>query len=183
MVIVCDIDNVINNLQEAVVNLFNERHGSNYTLEDFYEYNVSNVLPVKEAMAMKDMYVESGIYDNVKPLAGSQEGLQKLINDGHQVYLVTDTPPEIFSEKVEWLHHFFPFVDDAHIVAMKHKHLFKCDLMFEDNVHNLLAGVTYHRVCMDYPWNRSVKDHVYGIHRCTSWNDFANIVEKLKEEE
>ena len=183
MTIVCDIDNVLNNLQEAVTNLFNERHGTNYTLEDFHDYNVENSLPLKEAMAMKDMYSESGIYDYVRPLPGSQDGLQKLIDAGHQVYLVTDTPPAIYHEKVKWVKHFFPFVDAAHIVAMKHKHLFKCDLMFEDNAHNLLAGVTYHRACMDYAWNRSVKDHVYDIHRCNDWKEFLNIVNKLKEEE
>lgn len=183
MVIVCDVDNCLNNLQEAVISLFNERYGTHYKLEDFHDYNVENALSVKEAIAMKEMYSEDGIYDHVRPLTGSQEGLRKLIDDGHQVYLVTDTPPKIYNEKVEWLQHFFPFIDDAHIVAMKHKHLFKCDLMFEDNVHNLLSGVTYHRVCMDYTWNRNVKDYVYDIHRCNTWDEFLGVVEKLKEKE
>lgn len=182
MIIACDIDNVINNLQEAVVNLFNERNGTNYTIDDFHDYNVENVLPVKEAVEMKDMYGESGIYDYVKPIAGSQDGIQKLINDGHKVYLVTDAVPKNYNEKMEWLHHFFPFVDDAHIVSMKHKHLFRCDLMCEDNMHNLLAGVNYHRVCIDYPWNRHGKDYVYDIHRCSNWNEFLNVVNKLNEE-
>lgn len=183
MILCVDVDNVINNLQEAVTNLFNERHGTNYTLDDFHDYNVENVLPVKEAIAMKEMYGESGIYDHVKPITGSQDGIQKLINDGHQVYLVTDAIIKNYHEKVEWLHHFFPFVDDAHIVAMKHKHLFKCDIMYEDNMHNLLAGVSYHRVCMDYPWNRDGKDYVYDIHRCTNWGEFLDIVNKLNNEE
>lgn len=183
MIIACDVDNVLNNLQEAVIELFNERHGTNYTVDYFHDYNVENVLPVKEAIAMKEMYSENGIYDYVKPLAGSQEGLQKLINDGHHVYLVTDAIPSGYGEKVEWIHHFFPFVNDAHIVAMKHKHLFKCDLMYEDNMRNLLAGVSYHRVCMDQPWNRHGKDYVYDIHRCSSWKEFLDIVDNLDEKE
>ena len=183
MTIVCDVDNVICNLQDAVISLFNERHGTNYTLDDFNDYNVENVLPLKEAVLMKDMYSESGIYDYVKPLAGSQDGLKKLVDDGHSVYLVTDTPPQIYNEKVEWIKHFFPYIDQGRIVAMKHKHMFKCDLMIEDNANNLLSGVSYHRVCMDYPWNKNVKDHVYDIHRCNNWDDVLNIVNKLKEEE
>ena len=183
MIIACDVDNVLNNLQEAVINLFNERYGTNYTINDFHDYNIENVLPVKEAIALKDMYSEKGIYDYVKPLSGSQECLQKLINSGHKVYLVTDTIPKGYHEKVEWIHHFFPFINDAHIVAMKHKHLFKCDLMYEDNMKNLLAGVSYHRVCMDQPWNRNSKDYVYGIHRCSNWAEFMDVVDKLKEEE
>ena len=183
MIIACDVDNCLNNLQEAVIQLFNERHGTNYTVDSFNDYNIENVLPVKEAIAMKDMYGESGIYDYVKPLYGSQDGLQKLINDGHHVYLVTDAVPKNYSEKIDWIHHFFPFVNDSHIVAMKHKHLFKCELMIEDNMTNLLSGVNYHRVCIDYKWNRNGKDYVYDIHRCINWDDVLDVVDKLKEEE
>ena len=183
MIIACDVDNVINNLQEAIITLFNERHGTAYTMDHFLDYNIENVLPVKEAVAMKEMYGEIGIYDYVKPTTGSQDGLKKLIGDGHQVYLVTDAVPKNYNEKIEWIKHFFPFIDDAHIVAMKHKHLFKCDLMYEDNMQNLLAGVSYQRVCMDHPWNRNIKDYVYDIHRCNSWHEFLNVVNELTEKE
>lgn len=184
MIICCDVDNVINNLQEAITNQFNKRHGTNYTLNDFHDYNVENVLPVKEAIAMKEMYGESGIYDIVKPLSGSQEALQKLIGMGHQVYLVTDAIPKTYGEKVEWIHHFFPFIDDAHIAAMKHKHLFKCDVMIEDNLQNLLAGINYHRICFDYEWNRSArKDWVYEVYRCSNWEQIVNVINKINEKE
>ena len=183
MIIACDVDNVINNLQEAVVNLFNERCGAKYTVNDFHDYNVENVLSVKDAVIMKNMYGERGIYDYVKPLAGSQDALQKLINDGHHVYLVTDALPQNYNEKIDWIHHFFPFINNAHIVSMKHKHLFRCDLMIEDKISNLLSGISYHRVCMDQPWNRNGKDYVYDIHRCTNWAEVLDVIDELKEEE
>lgn len=183
MIIAIDVDNTLNNLQEAVNVVFNERYGTKYTMNDFTEYSIENVLSVKEAMAMKEMYGEDGIYDHVKPLAGSQDGIKKLINDGHKVYLVTAALPSNYYEKVEWIKHFFPFVNDDHIISMKHKHLFKCDVMFEDNMRNLLAGVSYHRVCMDQPWNRNGKDYVYDIHRCSNWNEFMDVVKKLDEKE
>lgn len=182
MIIACDIDNVICNLQEEVVNLFNQRYGTNYTLDTFYDYNIENVLPVRKAMAMIDIYSEDGIYDYIKPIAGSQECIQKLIKDGHQVYFVTDAIPRIYNEKVEWVHHFFPFIDNAHIVAMKHKHLFKCDVMIEDNMKNLLSGVHYSRICLDYPWNRKVYDDIYEIHRCKNWDEIMDAINKIKEE-
>lgn len=182
MIIACDVDNVLNNLQETVVKLFNERYGTNYTLNDFHNYKVANVLPVKEAVDMKEMYGENEIYDHVRPIVGSQEGLQKLINGGDDVYLVTDAIPKNYNEKITWLHHFFPFIDNAHIVALKHKNLFKCDIMIEDNPHNLLASCYYDRICMDYPWNRQLKDHVYGIYRCNGWDQIVDAVNKIKEE-
>lgn len=183
MIIACDVDNVINNLQEVVVKLFNKTNGTSYTLDNFTDYNVENVLPVSEAIVMKEMYGMRGIYQDVKPVLKSQEALQKIINDGHQVYLVTDTIPSICVEKAKWLHHYFPFIDDAHIVSMKHKHLFKCDLMIEDNAQNLIAGVHYDRICFDRPWNRNVHDYAYDIHRCDNWKDIINIIKELENKE
>ena len=183
MIIACDVDNCLNNLQEAVLSLFNERNNTNYTLDDITEYNVENVLPIKQANKMKKMYGENSIYNHVKPIDGTQNALQKLINDGHQIYLVTDAIPKNYNEKVEWIKHFFPCVDEAHIVSMKHKYLFKCDVMIEDNVQNLIAGGYYDRVLLDYPWNKQVHDEIYGINRCTNWEDIMNVLNKLDKEE
>lgn len=183
MVLCVDVDNVICNLQEVVVNLFNKRYGSNYTLNDFTEYDVMNVLPTQDGVVMRDMYGESGLYDKVKPLPGAQESLQKLINEGHQVYLVTDAIPKTYGEKVEFIHRYFPFVDDSHIVSMRHKHLFKCDVMIEDNMANLLAKPYYHRICLNYPWNESKKDYVYGVHRCYNWEDIMAAINKINDGE
>jgi 5'(3')-deoxyribonucleotidase len=183
MIYCVDIDNTINNLQEAVTNLFNERYGTDYSIDTFDKYDIANVLSVKEANLMQDMYSEKGIYDYVKPIKGSQEALKKLIKNGHQVYLVTDAISSIYDEKVRWVKHFFPFIGDEYIVAMKHKHLFRCDVMIEDNLQNLLAGQHYDRVCINYKWNSDVYDDVYGIYRCSGWDDVMNAVNKLNDKE
>lgn len=181
-VIVCDCDNVLNNLQETVVNLFNERYGSNYTLEDFKTYDVANSLPYNDAVTMKEMYSECGLFDLVKPYQDAQYGLERLINDGHQVYLATDHPPITYDEKVGWIKKYFPYIDESHIICIKHKHLLKSDIMIEDCAENLLAKTHYERILADYPWNRHVKDWVYGIHRCYCWDDILGAVNKICEE-
>lgn len=184
MIIACDIDNVICNLQEVVIELFNKRYSSHYTMEDFHEYDVMNILPEQDGIVMRDMYEESGLYNKVKPIHGAQDGLQKLINSGHQVYLVTDAIPKTYGEKVEFIHRYFPFIDDGHIVCMKHKWMFKADIMIEDNLANLLVKPYYHRICLNYPWNEAKKDWdwVHEIHRCDNWNDIVAAVNKIKTE-
>ena len=183
MVLCIDVDDVICNLQEVVVKLFNQRYGSQYTLNDFTEYDIMNVLPTQDAIVMRDMYGESGLYNKVKPLPGAQETIEKLINLGHQVYFVTAAVPKTYGEKVAFIKRFFPYIDDAHIVSMKHKWMFKADIMIEDNLHTLLAKPSYHRICFNMPWNQSDKDWVYGIHRCYNWDDVLTAVNKISEAE
>lgn len=183
MVLCIDVDDVLCNLQETVVSLFNKRYGSHYTLNDFTEYNIMNVLPSQDGVVMKDMYKESGLYDLVAPIVGAQDGLQKLINIGHDVYLVTAAVPKTYGEKVEFIKRYFPFIDESHIVCMQHKWMFKCDVMIDDNLSTLLTRPYYHRILMDMPWNRDVNDWAYDIHRCRNWNEIVATVNKISEME
>ena len=183
MVLCVDVDDVICNLQEVVVDLFNKRFGSKYTLNDFTDYDVMNILPAQDGIAMRNMYGESGLYNKVRPMSGSQDALQKLINMGHQVYLVTAAVPKTYGEKVEFIKRYFPFIDENHIVCMRHKWMFKSDIMIEDNLQNLLAKPYYHRILLDRPWNQSNKDYIYDIHRCRNWNDIVAAVNKISESE
>ena len=143
-----------------------------------------NVLPTQDAIVMRDMYGESGLYSKIKPLLGAQDALQTLINKGHQVYIVTDAIPKTYGEKVEFLNRYFPFIDDGHIICMKHKWMFNCDIMIEDNLANLLIKPYYHRICLNYPWNAAKQDWdwVHEIHRCYNWEDIVTAVNKIKTE-
>ena len=145
MIIAIDVDNVINNLQEVVIKLFNKRYNTKYTVADFTEYNVDHCLTKDHAAKMQAMYGESGLYDHVKPLAMAQKSLQKLVNDGHSVYLVTDSIADTYGEKVAWIKHYFDCIDDSHIICMKHKWLLRCDVMIEDKYDTLIAKPYYHR--------------------------------------
>lgn len=183
MIICVDVDNVICNLQEIIIDLFNKRYGSNYKLEDFTEYDIMNIIPTQDALVMKDMYGETGLYDKVKPMLGAQKALEKLVNFGHQVYLVTAAIPKTYDEKVAFIKRFFPCIDEGHIVCMSHKWLLNCDIMIEDNLHTLLEKPHYHRILVNQPWNQFDKDWVYGINRCNNWSEILEVVNKINEQE
>lgn len=183
MIWAVDCDNTINNLQEVVIDTFNKRYNKQYTLENFTHYNIEECLDRQEATNMKAIYSEPGIYDRVKPLHDAKNILQKLMRSGHEIYIVTHSIPSIFEEKCNWIKYHFPFIDDNHIVAMSHKHLLRCDIMVEDNLETLTAKPFYHRICIDYPWNRDTWDEVYGIYRVNSWKEIIEIGNKINKEE
>lgn len=183
MILCIDIDDTICNLQETVINIFNERYGTKYVLEDFHSFDIMNVLPVQEATNFIAIYSESGVYNLVKPFTGSQDGLRKLMNEGHQIYFASNIVPETHSEKVDFIKRYFPFIDPSRIIAIKDKWLLRADVLIEDNLDNLLAKPYYERILMNRPWNQWNKDYVYGIRRCNNWSEIVEAVNKINEEE
>ena len=181
LVICIDCDNVLNDLQKAVLKIFNERYNTKYTMNDFKNYNVSECLNKEDTINFVAIFSEAGVYDSVKPLAVAQNAIQKLKKAGHEVYIVTHSIPSIFDEKVKWIKYHFPTMDDDHIISMRHKWLFKCDVMVEDNLDNLLGGHHYDRICFDYPWNRDVRDEVYDIRRVSTWDEALNVINKISQ--
>lgn len=181
MIIVTDVDNTINNLQETVIKVFNERHKRNYAMNYFQHYNIEDDLPKNDAILMREIYADPTIYDQVTPIHGSQNALRKLVNDGHEVYFASDVIPSTYEAKVAWLNHYFPFIDNAHICAIKHKWLLNGDVLIEDNLDNLLAKPYMHRVCIDHLWNRDVNDWARDIYRVQDWDNMLDVINKIKE--
>lgn len=183
MVICIDCDNVLNNLQEVVTNVFNDKYGTSYSLDTFTKYNISECINRDDATKMTSIYHDAEIYNLVQPISGARQAIQKLLRAGHDVYIVTYSFSDIFDEKCNWIKYHFPEIDDAHIVAMKHKWLFKCDVMIEDCFETLIEKPYYHRICFDQSWNRYDKDYIYGIHRANNWKEVVDFVNKIYKEE
>lgn len=182
MILCVDLDNTLNNLQEVVINAFNNMYNASYTMNHIKTYNISECLPKEDAINMTELYYKHGLYDMVMPLTGAQNILQKIKNMGHEIYIVTHSVPSIFEEKVNWIKYYFPFIDESHIVSMQNKWMMKCDVMIEDNLDNLLGGHHYERILLDYPWNKGAHDEIYGIYRAYNWNDILNAINQIDKE-
>lgn len=180
MIICIDIDNVLCNLQETVVKVFNDVYKTNYTMDNFVHYDISECINKNDTIKMKGLYVKPGIYECVNVMSGAKNAIQKLKKAGHDIYIVTDSAPSIFEEKANWIKYNFD-IDTSHIISMKHKWLFRCDVMVEDNLDNLLGGYHYDRVLFDYPWNRDIHDEVYSIHRVQNWSNALDVINKLSK--
>ena len=182
MVIVCDVDGVLNNLMDVVLEIYNKQHNTLYTTSGITTYNLENCFALEVAKEMKEIFNDAEIWYKTKPLKWAQDGLRKLINDGHRVYLATDNNPHTYGEKVAWIRHYFPFIEESKIICIKDKWLLTCDVMIEDCIENLLVKPYYHRILMDHPWNRSSqdKDWAYDIYRCSNWNQIVDAVNQIQ---
>lgn len=185
MLIVTDVDGVLNNLMDVVLAEYNKKYKTHYTTKDITTYNLDECFEPDVSKQMKELFCSSDVWGKVKATNGAHNALQKLINEGHQVYLATDHNPDTYGEKVVWIQRFFPFIDTSKIICIKHKWILRADIMIEDNLQNLLAKSHYHRILMDHPWNyqSEYRDYAYDVHRCKNWNEVLNAINKIIEME
>lgn len=183
MIIACDMDNVLNNLTEKMLDIYNEHNDKNIRMEDLTAYNFYDCLSKTDADCLIKSFKNKALWDSLSPIEGSRAGLQKLIDAGHKVFIVTATAPDNFAWKCTWMRKYFPFFPTDNIVRMQDKSLFKCDIMVDDHYDNLIKNKLCHKVILDYCWNKDeAKDWVHGTYRCANWTQIIDAVNKIQEE-
>ena len=78
MIIVCDIDNIVNNLAEKTIEVYNSRSKKNIKISDIVSYNFYDCLSKEDADGIVSLFKEKSLWESLKPLEGSQNGLKKL---------------------------------------------------------------------------------------------------------
>lgn len=181
--IAIDVDDVLNNLNERVIEMFNEEHGTKLSSDMFTCYDLYECLPFEVADSYTKFWLREDVWNSLKPIWHSQWGVKKLIEDGYNVVLATSTHYTNFAWKIDWLQKYFPFIDASKVICIADKSLLNVDIMIDDCVEKLISNIHCHRVCLDKTWNRNVRDEAYSIHRCKDWDEIIKVVNKIVEEE
>jgi 5'(3')-deoxyribonucleotidase len=180
MIIVCDIDDVLNDLTQKAIALYNARSGKNIQVSDITTYNFSDCLPKEDADAICALFEERELWDSLAPTPGSQDALRTLLRQGHRVYLATATHYKNFGWKMEWLKKYYDFFDHWDVIRIADKSLLRADAMIDDRMENLTNSVC-DRICIDQPWNRSAsKDYTYDIYRVNNWSLIPNVINDIE---
>ena len=108
--IIIDFDNVLNNLTEKAIELLNSNSDKDIQISDITSYNFYDCLDKEDADKIVKSFKNKSLWDSLTPTEGSREGLQKLVDDGHKVYIATATAPENFQWKMSFLKKYLLFV-------------------------------------------------------------------------
>lgn len=182
MIICVDCDNVLNNLAEKTLELYNLRSGKNIQLNDITTYNFYDCLPMEDADGIIALFKEKELWDSLKPLPGAQIALNKLIKAGHEIYIATATDSCNFEWKVQWLAKYYSFIPTDNIIRIVNKSLLNVNMLIEDNLDNLKRGFC-EPICLDYPWNQNSSiDYIFDIHRIKSWYEIEDVINNIEEE-
>ena len=180
MVIVCDIDNIVNNLSEELIRRYNERMGTSLTQDDFTEYEFDKTLPPEGVEYMYELLRQKDVWDSLVPLEDSVWAIDTLVRVGHTVLFATATEPCNFPWKVEWMQKYFPFVNSNNIIRIMDKGHIRTDVIIDDDLKQLKSNPC-ERICLSYPWNVNDRvDYVYDIYRCNTWRDIINKINTIE---
>ena len=175
------MDDTIEHLSSAWIEYLNKRHSKSVNREDVNDWNLSlfypDLLP-EEVYAPLD---EDDFWKTVMPIDGASEKIQKLINDGHDIYIVTSSSYKTLKSKMEnVLFKYFETIDWNHVIVCYNKQMIKGDVLIDDGIHNLVGG-DYAKILMDAPYNRNIDDRLYGINRVYNWDEVYNLITSLND--
>lgn len=185
LTILIDMDDVLENLSSAWVNMLNKRYGTRVKREDLTDWDMSQFFPELTPDQVYGVLQDEELWETVEPLPGAVDGVRWLIEQGHDVYVVTSSYYKTIRPKVDLvLKKYFPFIKDDKLIIASTKQMIKGDVLIDDGVHNLICG-TYEKILMDAPYNRSFPAEDYGMYRACGWPDilrFVRTIYKLRTE-
>lgn len=180
MIILVDMDDTIENLTEAWINYANKRFGTAVNAADVTTWDPSEAFPTVSHEEIYALLLEDELYETVEPFEGAAHYLQKLISDGHEVFIVTNSPYQVMKAKMEKvLFRHFPFIDWKHVIITGSKPLISGNVLIDDGVHNLLGG-DYSKLLFTAPHNRSFDAEGNSMVRVDSWKMIYNILSAQK---
>lgn len=175
-----DVDDVVNDLNECMLPLFNSRTDKNYTSDIFTEYNIYSCVPKAEADVMMDIYNSSEIWNCLSPNKDAQQTIDKLIAMGHEVYFVSSCAAHTWGWKSEWLSKTYPSVPASNHICIEYKYLLNIDVLIDDNPAKLKQGI-YTRVLFAQPWNCNTPFSQYD-YRINKFSEVLDIIKGMGEE-
>ena len=175
LVILCDADDTIENLSVHWIEALNRAHHKTVKKEDIKTWDMLSAYPdLSEQEVFAPIY-QKEFWEQITPIENSGYYLQKLMEDGHELYIVTATNYETSDAKVAKLLKLFPFLKDKNIIVSHNKQLIRGDVLIDDGVHNLLNG-NYAKLLFHQPNNACFDETKHDIPRVFSWEE---IYEKI----
>jgi len=178
LTILVDMDDTVEGLLSAWLYALNKDFGTDIGYDDIDGWNITKFFPtLTPEQVYSPLYSES-FWKHVKPLEGAAENLERIIRDGHDVYIVTASAYETLKSKMDnVLFRYFPFIKWDHVIVTSNKQLVRGDIMIDDGVHNLIGG-KYKKILMTAPHNKDYDAEANGMTRVTNWNEVYELVSR-----
>lgn len=151
-----DQDGVLADLTKQIVSHLNRYHGENLTPEDINQWSIHKCCEKTDAKNVYKYFNEPGFFRHLEPIGTCQQFVTKLIEDGHDVCIVTACE-EGHACKREWLKNHIPALDQNNIIFTHRKDRVFANVFVDDRIENLekfkAAWPGETAICFEQPYN------------------------------
>lgn len=179
MRILVDLDCVLINTGEVWVDILNEVHGTTVKYDDVNEWDMTKFFPTLSRDEVYEPLSNGSVWSRVSPIPGARDTIERLIADGHEVYIVTASSLNTIGNKWrEVIQKFFPMIKHNNVIVASNKQMIIADVLIDDAPHNIEGG-KYFGILFEAPHNRSYNECVSGFARAHNWDDVYKVIETI----
>lgn len=176
LTILVDMDDTIVRLLDTWVMWLNRSFGTDVKPEEVARWDMRDAFPMLTADQIYSPLLCDDFWYQVLPVFGAQEALQRLINDGHKVLIVTSSSYQTLRTKMEvTLFGYFPFLSWKDVIVTRYKQLIRGDVLVDDGVHNLEGG-EYLKILMNAPHNHMYDAESNNMIRVSGWDEAYSVI-------
>jgi len=173
--IMVDCDNVLNNLSEDWVMYLNTKHGLSVNPKHISHDKIYEAFPSLSRDEVKFPLQDEAFGGSYSVKPGSYEYLKQMVDDGHEISIVTAHNNKTAGMKFEWITTHFPFISRDDIIITRKKHKIIGDVLIDDEVKNLLQG-SHLKILFDHPNNHGYDANANGMIRVYNLKEAYEII-------
>ena len=178
--VLIDMDDTIENLLEAWVAYLNNHHGTSVNYKNIKDWDITLYFPsLIKSQVFYPLYTRD-FWETVKPKQDAVYYIDKLWNEGFDLYLVTASHYETLKYKFEKaLFPYFPVFDEKHIIVTSNKQMLRGDVLIDDGIHNLVGG-KYKKILYTRPYNEDYDAEKHGMIRVNDWKTIYQVLKEME---
>lgn len=180
LTVLVDMDDVLCNTLETLILFLNTKYGTEVRLEDATEWELGNLFPALSSKQIYEPLTTQAFWDCVNPTPEARTYIERIQNEGNDVYVLTASHPSTIRMKYESvLKHFFPSLEWKNVIVCSSKHLVHGDVLIDDYINNLNKSVGCN-ILFEMPHNKDKSRNDVCFKRASKWSDVYDIVHELQ---
>lgn len=181
--ILVDFDDTLTDLLSSWISKVNELYSTRVIPKNVTDWNIELFFPTLTRRQVFEPIFDDNFWNEVRPKPDASKYLKKLIDDGHQVYICTNTNYKTLKSKMDKvLFRYFDYLTWNDVIITRNKQMINADILIDDGIHNLVGG-RYKGILVDAPHNRNFNEKEHDIIRVKTWEEIYEIINNLAKEQ
>ncbi|MDO4741034.1 MAG: hypothetical protein Q4A66_10235 [Eubacteriales bacterium] len=179
MRILIDMDDTLEQLVVGWIAFLNEKYGTQICPCAVKDWDMCKAFPSLTRSQVYSALDEDALWEHVPPMPGAVETVKRLMDDGHEIFIVTASGYKSLCAKMEKvLFRYFPYLSWEQVIVTSQKTLIDGDLIIDDGPHNL-CGRHRRKILFSAAHNLSFDESTVGAVRAGTWDEVYNEITRL----